>query len=274
MSDHPSRSGNPPEDGLTWAALLAGWTEFAKAAIALPAGDAGDRWRAIVPDVIGLHAVTCALGDIGRLSAARRAAGVDMAAVLIRRHAAAIHAAWASEPLPARLAELIGDARAALDSAAHLGWEWTVSADRLIVENSDALVTAALGAGARGPIYAVLDGTVLFRGSPAVFVTGDPPPLPQGDPPGLARSPVPVPPRQIYRQIDEMGRATRDLVAPLLTMLPPGRPLLRLAADAGRRTPDPAGADRWRDEQRAMLGERTLPVVFEDDAGERTPNDP
>ena len=115
---HPER--------LTWAVMLGRWVEFAKAAVALPGdemggvegGKEGGRWRAAVPDVVGLQAVWFALGQMDELTEDERALGLDRAGVLIERHAGALRARWGGGKLPEALAELIDEAEAAL-AAAH-----------------------------------------------------------------------------------------------------------------------------------------------------------
>ena len=106
---HPQR--------LSWAVLLARWVEFARSALALPQDEAGQRVRDAVPDIIMLQAVWFALAELDELEAGERALGLDRAAVLIERHAAALRRRWGNEPLPEQLAELIDDAEAALAAA-------------------------------------------------------------------------------------------------------------------------------------------------------------
>lgn len=101
----------------TWAALLAHWTDFARSALALPRTVDGDRWRRSVPTIIGLQAVTFALGDLGNLPDDEAALGRDRAEILIGRHDAELGAIWSDEGLPVPLSELLSDARAALKLA-------------------------------------------------------------------------------------------------------------------------------------------------------------
>ena len=115
---HPER--------LTWAVMLGRWVEFAKAAVALPGdevgsvegGKEGGRWRASVPDVVGLQAVWFALQDLDELAVDERALGLDRAGVLIERHAGALRSRWGGgDEMPEALAELIEEAEAALAAA-------------------------------------------------------------------------------------------------------------------------------------------------------------
>lgn len=101
---------------LTWAALLGRWVQFARSAVALPDDARGRAWKAAVPDIIGLQAVTCALRELDQLLADERALGIDRAKVLIERHTANLQRLRASDPHP-MLDELMRDAQAALDRA-------------------------------------------------------------------------------------------------------------------------------------------------------------
>jgi hypothetical protein len=105
---------------LTWATLLARWTDFAKSAVALPRDGEGGRVRQAVPSLIGLQAVTHALAELERLPEAERALGLDRAEVLIGRYDAAIAAIWAGEPVPDSVAEFVSDASVALAGARRL----------------------------------------------------------------------------------------------------------------------------------------------------------
>ncbi len=102
---------------LTWAALLGRWIEFAQAAVALPDDVQGRAWKRSVPDIIGLQAVTMALGEADQLEADQRALGLDRARILIERHTQNLHALFDPQPLHPMLAELIADAHAAVEKA-------------------------------------------------------------------------------------------------------------------------------------------------------------
>ena len=115
-----------PVDTLTWSALLGHWVDVARAALALPDDDAGDRLRASVADIIMLQAVWFALGQWEGLPRDEQALGLNRAQVLIDKHADAIASRWADDPLPAKLTELIDDARNRL--AQRLA-EWDAAAD-------------------------------------------------------------------------------------------------------------------------------------------------
>jgi hypothetical protein len=101
-------------DNLTWAALLGRWVQFAQASLSLPADAEGERWRASVPCVINLQAVTFALGDLSELPPDELALGRDRAAVLIDENAAKLGSIWQGQSIPESLIEIERDARAAL----------------------------------------------------------------------------------------------------------------------------------------------------------------
>ena len=100
-------------DRLTWAVLLARWTEFARASVALPEDGEAGRVRQSVTDIITLQAVWFALGQIEELDPIEHGLGLDRAGVLIDRHTASINKRFAGHALPEGLVELIEDVRAA-----------------------------------------------------------------------------------------------------------------------------------------------------------------
>jgi hypothetical protein len=104
-------------EALTWAALLAKWTEFAKSAVALPTEGEGGKLRRAVPALIGLQAVTHALAELDRLPRDERAVGLDRASILITKYTGELTSIWSQEP-PPEVAELASDARHAWDAAA------------------------------------------------------------------------------------------------------------------------------------------------------------
>ena len=101
---------------VTWTALLGRWVSFARSAVALPDDAQGRAWKAAVPDIIGLQAVTCALDELDQLPPHERALGLDRARVLIERHSGNLHRLWPNGLHP-MLDEMIGDAQAAMHKA-------------------------------------------------------------------------------------------------------------------------------------------------------------
>jgi hypothetical protein len=101
---------------VTWSALLAKWTEFARAAVALPHQGESGMLKQSVPALIGLQAVTQALAELDRLARSERDLGLDRAAVLIKRYDAELSSVWAGH-VPADVHELVEDARQSLEAA-------------------------------------------------------------------------------------------------------------------------------------------------------------
>ncbi len=104
-------------DALTWQALLGKWVEFAQASVAMPKTDSGQRFKAAVPAIITLHAVACALAELGTLEPVEQPLAIDRAAYLLNRHAAELRAIWQPEPPPPGVQEIIDDATAAITHA-------------------------------------------------------------------------------------------------------------------------------------------------------------
>jgi len=102
---------------LTWAVLLARWTDFARSAVVLPATVEGQQMRDSVADVITLQAVWFSLQHLEELDRGQRQIGLDRAGVLIERSRSAIQRRY-GEVVPDLMRELIEDASAALRSAA------------------------------------------------------------------------------------------------------------------------------------------------------------
>ena len=105
---------------LTWAALIGRWVEFAQAAVGLADDGDGAAWKQIVPAVIGLQAVTMALGDLDELSDDQRALGMDRASILIDRHSMEIEMAFPDRRDQPGLQDVMVKARHALRDARKL----------------------------------------------------------------------------------------------------------------------------------------------------------
>jgi hypothetical protein len=240
---------------LTWASLLAKWTEFAQAAVSLPKDEAGDRWRSAVPSIITLQAVTHALGELDDLPDEERPAALDRAEILCREHAGKVHELWRGEELPGEVEALVRDSRIAFEMAANAGVEWRVASDRLVCGHPGDLIERLIGAGFSGDVFLPSPGVPLFKGAPCAFARG-----PGGAAPDdatvralekfLTRRAGRVTegdristPRQVYRQMDFLsGKVSRDLVWPMHEEVPAGQPLLVLAVasgEAGMVPPEP-----------------------------------
>jgi len=242
---------------LTWTALLAKWMDFARASLAAPKDAEGDRWRAAVPAVINLQAVTFALADLARLPVEERPLGRDRAELLIEANVRAMHELWRGVPLPESLVEIGADARRALEMSIYAG------ALELLWPGPAVMVMPSVDVGGRRGTLAVMQpGTIVMPGEPvAWWVERDGGPIIRALP-GCRQSEVSVP-RQVYRQLDEQGRITGDVVAPINADLPPGMPLLVPLLECGR----PIGhftleAQAWEAHQRAAMTDEMIPVEF------------
>ena len=133
-------------ESITWAVLLARWTEFAKSAVALPTSGSGGRWRESVASIIGLQAIALALRDLDEHDLGDgRALAIDTASVGLDSHARDLAEVWADEPWPEELHELIEDARLALQGARAAGREWCVDAGPARLEHPAAEVSIQKG---------------------------------------------------------------------------------------------------------------------------------
>jgi len=251
MEDSRGESRSAP---LAWAALLARWVEVAKASRRLPDDGDGGRWKRSVAPVIELEATILALGDLASLPASHRAAARDLAEVSVRRAAEALHAAWGDAPMPGELLALEDQAIVALRNALYAGLE------ELFWPGPGMLEIPEFELGSepyRGTLAVMPPGSLAAPGEPvAWFAEREPPAVP-----GCERRPAAVP-RQVYRGLDEKGRFTEDLVAPLEDDLPPGFPMLVPISLGGTAIGGfPMPREEWLAMQRmAMGGRETLTV--------------
>lgn len=237
-------------EALTWAMLLARWTEFARSAVALPKTGPGGLWRESVADVIGLQAITLALKDLDEHELDdSRALAIDTASVGIDQHAKNLAKTWAADPWPDELHELLEDARRALEDADASGLEWCVDDGPTALEHPAELAVLVEAMGFGGDLYVASPGVVLSEGCPCAFVHEPGGVMPVHDvveavagfldAHGLAaqwsrRGPA----RQAYRQFDfARGGPVRDLVSWMGDDPRPGQPLLVPLVLAGRTQP-------------------------------------
>jgi hypothetical protein len=227
---------------VTWPTLLAGWTDFARSAVALPDSDEGTRWRASVAPAIALHAVAMALTELLRLDPEERPLAMDRSEMTIREQSAALNEAWRGESMPESLADLIRDARLAWEAALHEGCEWTVESESFVAFHPADLAEKLLDAGFVGEVLAPAPGVTLFRGCVCATARerdGGPVDdeiraliqawLKRGEGRCSRQPMVSLPLRQAYRQMDfAKGGPVRDLLVPVVGEgdLPSGQPLL------------------------------------------------
>jgi len=241
-------------EALTWTALLGRWIEYAQASIALPDDADGRRWRAAVPHVINLQAVTFALGELGGLPREERALGRDKAAIIIREATQELESIWGEAPLPDEVAEMICDAGAALHAAAYAG------ATELVVATIGPFVMPDVEPGApRGTLALAAPGTILMPGEPAGWWLDR-----EGFEVDGCEPAVVTTPRQVYRELDDDGTFRRDLVAPVTTDPPDdlrAMPLIVPLFDRDERIGGfPLDREEWLRRQQAAMTGRALPV--------------
>jgi len=203
--------------------MLAKWTEFAQASLALPPDHDGPRWKACVAPVISMQAMCAALAELDQLPRSHRPVAIDAAETLLREQLAIVHEAWTGELIPDSILELIEESRQALFDARHLGVEWRVIDDQIEAPDLAPIAAMLLEAGFTGDLHAARAGTTRFRGAPVAFFR---PPMDANPPTGCGAFEV-VGPRQCYRQVgDTTGAPVRDVVAGPQAELQPGMPLL------------------------------------------------
>lgn len=226
-------------DTTTWASLLAGWVQFAQTALALPDTDDGDRWRDSIAPAIGLHALAMALAELHTLDPEERPLAMDKAEIGIKEHATAINAAWAAEPMPESLAELIEDAKAAWEDSLYEGVVWRCKSERFVTRHPGEIGLAMREAGFMGEIFIAAPGVEMFKDAPVAWCRDQSGGMPDEQVvefvdgfletcTGKTEQPeIMRPLHQVYRQMDFLaGGPTHDLASPVTGELPAGQPLL------------------------------------------------
>lgn len=257
----PNLPSDSPSQDLSWPLLLAKWTEYAKAAVALPRTEEGDRERHSVPAVIALQATTFALSEIHRLPTDERLLGIERADYTVRERSAELDRLWRGHPMPEAMLDLLTDARQAVQFASTLGTEYR-AASNATAPDLDALrtlqTTLVAASTDAHPLtaYAIHPGTRISAGTPVLFVNPDcaitlttaalSPDCPLTEPRTTA-------PTQVYRNAE--GGRTNDLASPMNTAMPPGRPLLIPLIMDGQPRPLPTEVEvtRWVELQSKML---------------------
>lgn len=255
-------------DTLSWAALLARCTDFARASVAWTGTEEGDRWHASTAPVIALQSITFALRQLASVDVAERPLARDRAEITIRREVAALDGVWRGIPMPDALLTLQDDARIALErsvyvDAVELIWD---GGEPFEVPASLADLVAAIAAGtepSEGTLLVAQPGTLIMPGTPVAWWNERPWPNVGAAFDGL--EPVETDaPRQIYRRLDDAGHIVGDHLRPIWAEPDAGMPLLVPLLDRGR----PVGrftmdAATWSAQQRAAMqpdGRGCIPV--------------
>jgi len=157
---------------MTWAMLLAKWTEFAQSALALPDDDEGGRLKEAVPAIISLQAITHACAELDVLVHDERCLGIDRAEILLRQNAAELNRIWSGEPMPALIVELVEDARLAIRAATEGGYEWRSTSPVLVLPHPADLVAFLTEVGFGGDLLLPTPGVPMFEAAPVAFLRG------------------------------------------------------------------------------------------------------
>jgi hypothetical protein len=259
----PNPSPDSPSQDLSWPLLLAKWTEYAKAAVALPSTDEGNRDRDSVPAVIALQAICFALSEIHRLPTDERLLGIERAEYIVRERSTELDKLWRGHPMPEAMLDLLTDARQAIQHASTLGTGYRAAAnatspDLAALRALQTTLGAASTTAHPLTAYALHPGTRISAGTPVLFCNPDCPIAltPAALSPDCPLSePAVTPPIQVYRNAE--GDITTDLAAPMNTTMPPGRPLLIPLLIDGDARPLPTEPEiaRWVEVQSRMLGD-------------------
>lgn len=253
-------------DPLTWAFLLAHWTEFARAAVALPEDGEAGRYRKSVAPLISLAALSHALAEVDRLADDERALAIDRSELQIRGDVATLDAIWEGADPPDEVWGFVERAAAALGEAVGLDPDeiepdrvaWFASQDGVSFDHPAGLLGALAGlsptleAWVPSPGVPFFDGSVVFHmqdgeGIPDEAIALVSAYLKRGAGKGID-GPLEVMDRyQVFRQFDfARGGPVRDVLAPeSLHEAVPGQPLLipgvlaRPGASAGEIAPVP-----------------------------------
>ncbi|MHC4975600.1 MAG: hypothetical protein ACYTF7_03225 [Planctomycetota bacterium] len=247
-------------DAIAWSTLLARWIEWARAAVALPDDAHGSSWKASLPHLIALQAITHALDELPSVVAADRPLALERAALTIRESCKALHNCWAGEPMPISITVFIDEAHHTLARAQTLGPVFHVELSDWIAPDPTHWARALIERGFTGNASAVLPGTLLSPGAPCAWcsdTTTEIPAIPGCAPPKLLARP------QIYREIDE-NDAIRDVLSDFSAEPLPGMPLMVRLIENGQLVYefDQNATHRWIERQAEALpqGAPTLVV--------------
>ncbi len=226
-------------DATTWSSLLAGWVQFAQTAVALPDDQDGDRWRDSIAPAIALHALSMALPELFKLDPAERPLAMDKAEMGIKEHATSINTAWATEPMPDSLIELIEEAKFSWEESLNEGVVWRCKSERFVTRHPGEIGLAMRESGFMGEVFVAAPGIEMFKDSPVAWCRDQSGGMPDEQIvefidgflktcTGKLETPEIIRPlHQVYRQMDFLaGGPTHDLISPVTGDLPAGQPLL------------------------------------------------
>ena len=243
---------------IAWIALVARWTELARASRAIPAENT--RLRDSVAPLIAIEANSAALGQLARVPEDERAHARDLAEISIRGAAAELDRLWRGEEWPEEFLAACESAERALRHAIYAGLE------ELVVIGDGALEVPDLGLGLdgsgpvqRGTLAAMPPGSLAMPGEPVAWWCGRPAP-------GATHARLELrtarEPRQVYRELDDRGRFVRDRVRSIEDDLCAGLPMLTPLLLDGNRIGRflHAPADWLAMQRRALDGRASIPV--------------
>ena len=248
-------------ESLSWAALLGRWLDLAAASTALTEAQDGPQWRASIPSLVTLQAVVFALGEFEALDEDERPVALDRSEVLVEEACGHLEDVWRTE-LPEALADAITDAREAV-AELETSMVWTMfhdGATPLRMPAAEAPSPRFEG----GTLAMVPPGTIVMPGAPIAWWTcRREPELADAVPSHrieLRRRPI-----QVWREMDESGRFTRDRVTDLEQTLEAALPLLvPMLVEGVPQETFPVDPDVWSARLLERLPEEPIEVVRDD----------
>ncbi len=246
----------------TWASLLGRWIEFAQVSVVLPSDGDGRRWRSAIPSIIEVQAITFALRDLAVLPREDRDVARARAGVVLEQASGRIHDIWRGLALPESVFELIEEARRTLEGTRFFGSQelWWPGPGTLEVPEWPGFKCICSGVDRRGTLCLAPPGSVLMVGSPVAWWCDREPPQLDSALEACRIRPVERP-RQVYRRLDDSGRAIEDIIVPLDEELPAGLPMLVPILECGERVGDfVLAAGAWNHLQRAALAGEAIPL--------------